>query len=128
MLCPVCASPLIVVERSGIEVDYCIRCHGLWFDAGEIELLASKLGLAEPDMKLRKAETTEAVRLCPRCDAKMGKVEVEGRAIVTLDACTRGHGFWFDRGELGALFETGQRQDASVRHAVVTFLGEVLGR
>ena len=38
MKCPVCSLELIVVERNGIELDYCIQCQGFWFDAGEINL------------------------------------------------------------------------------------------
>ena len=45
MDCPSCSEPLIVVEREGIELDYCPKCKGLWFDADELELLNEALGL-----------------------------------------------------------------------------------
>lgn len=44
MDCPVCKKSLIVVERDNIELDYCIACKGFWFDAGELGLLAEKIG------------------------------------------------------------------------------------
>ena len=40
MDCPACSAPMIVIERQGIELDYCPACRGLWFDADELELLA----------------------------------------------------------------------------------------
>lgn len=38
--CPHCAAPdanLVVVERHGIEIDYCPRCRGIWLERGELE-------------------------------------------------------------------------------------------
>ena len=46
MECPVCRIALVVVEREGIELDWCVTCRGLWFDEGELELLAEKTGQA----------------------------------------------------------------------------------
>ncbi len=36
-MCPVCKVPLEAVEYEGVDVDQCSRCHGVWFDEGEIE-------------------------------------------------------------------------------------------
>ena len=38
--CPHCAATdanLVVVERHGIEIDYCPRCRGIWLERGELE-------------------------------------------------------------------------------------------
>jgi uncharacterized protein len=32
-------TPLIIVERNGIEIDYCPSCRGVWLDRGELEKL-----------------------------------------------------------------------------------------
>jgi len=46
MKCPRCGADLQVEHYSGIEVERCSECDGLWFDAGEaarlVELNASK--------------------------------------------------------------------------------------
>jgi hypothetical protein len=42
MKCPKCGADLIVEEYHGIEIDRCPECHGIWFDAGEAELLIDK--------------------------------------------------------------------------------------
>ena len=44
MNCPACKTTLVVVEREGIEIDWCLNCRGLWFDEGELELLGEKAG------------------------------------------------------------------------------------
>ncbi len=38
--CPHCTATdanLVVVERHGIEIDYCPRCRGIWLERGELE-------------------------------------------------------------------------------------------
>lgn len=42
MKCPKCGADLAVEEYHGIEIDRCTECHGIWFDAGEAELLTEK--------------------------------------------------------------------------------------
>ena len=41
MRCPVDKSDMIVVEHQKIELDYCLKCSGVWFDSGELDLLVS---------------------------------------------------------------------------------------
>lgn len=42
MKCPKCGADLVVETYQGIQVDRCPECHGIWFDAGEAELLTEK--------------------------------------------------------------------------------------
>ena len=38
MKCPVCNDVnLVMSERSGIEIDYCPKCRGVWLDRGELD-------------------------------------------------------------------------------------------
>jgi Transcription factor zinc-finger len=39
MQCPVCATGLQIMERQGIEIDYCPQYRGVWLDRGELEKL-----------------------------------------------------------------------------------------
>jgi Zn-finger nucleic acid-binding protein len=39
MNCPVCGEKLREIERSGVMVDICPSCKGVWLDRGEIEKL-----------------------------------------------------------------------------------------
>ncbi|MBL8230504.1 MAG: zf-TFIIB domain-containing protein [Bryobacterales bacterium] len=42
MKCPVCDTELRAVERSGVEIDHCPRCRGVWLDRGELEKLIER--------------------------------------------------------------------------------------
>ncbi|ACE86069.1 TFIIB-type zinc ribbon-containing protein [Cellvibrio japonicus] len=33
---------LLISERSGIEIDYCPRCRGVWLDRGELDKLLER--------------------------------------------------------------------------------------
>jgi Zn-finger nucleic acid-binding protein len=47
MDCPVCAEKLKEIERSGVLVDICPSCKGVWLDRGEIDkLLEAESGAA----------------------------------------------------------------------------------
>lgn len=42
MKCPKCGGELVEVEHEGIKVDRCKSCHGVFFDAGELDELLLK--------------------------------------------------------------------------------------
>lgn len=43
MKCPVCKNvTLLMSEKSGIEIDYCPECRGIWLDHGELEKIMEK--------------------------------------------------------------------------------------
>lgn len=50
MQCPVCQhSSLVMSERSGIEIDYCNQCRGVWLDRGELDkIIERSLASAPP--------------------------------------------------------------------------------
>ncbi len=39
MRCPKCGQQMVEEERSGIKIDRCQGCRGVFFDAGELQLL-----------------------------------------------------------------------------------------
>ncbi|MDH4077813.1 MAG: zf-TFIIB domain-containing protein [Acidimicrobiia bacterium] len=46
MQCPFDASELTVVNRSGIEIDWCPSCKGVWLERGELDKLIDLAGAA----------------------------------------------------------------------------------
>ncbi len=43
MKCPVCPNTdLLMTERSGIEIDYCPHCRGVWLDRGELDKIIER--------------------------------------------------------------------------------------
>ena len=102
-MCPECGETMIILELEGIEIDYCVQCHGTWLDSGELELLAELEG-AEPgplSQALYAAKGKKpAERRCPRCRKKLDVIHIGENPQVELDRCPAGDGVWFDRGEV----------------------------
>ena len=48
MLCPYCKTDLTMSERSGIEIDYCPSCRGVWLDRGELDKIIERSTAAAP--------------------------------------------------------------------------------
>lgn len=42
MKCPNCNVALIMADRSGIEIDYCPDCRGVWLDRGELDKIIER--------------------------------------------------------------------------------------
>lgn len=134
MYCPVCKEPMIVVEHENIELDYCTRCLGVWFDAGELALLLESLDLEVGEfniadiMTLPEKREAEKKRRCPVCRKKMKKASIGHAPEVIVDVCPRAEGLWFDGGEVGQIIRQLMDKHAARAEApdrVVTFLGEV---
>lgn len=47
MQCPTDGAVLVMSERSGIEIDYCPTCRGVWLDRGELDKIIER-SLGEP--------------------------------------------------------------------------------
>ena len=103
MDCPVCQNAMITLELANVEIDYCPECSGIWLDKGELEILLgdSEKALSLLDSFRLDMHTTEKARKCPICLKKMQKILVgNGAEPLRIDRCTKGHGLWFDKGEL----------------------------
>jgi len=42
MQCPSDGTVLVMSERSGIEIDYCPTCRGVWLDRGELDKIIER--------------------------------------------------------------------------------------
>lgn len=42
MLCPLCKEPLQTAERHGVEIDFCLKCRGVWLDRGELDKIIER--------------------------------------------------------------------------------------
>jgi Zn-finger nucleic acid-binding protein len=52
MRCPTCGTRLVEVERTGVLVDACPNCRGVWLDRGELDKILVKerqLAGGDPD-------------------------------------------------------------------------------
>lgn len=42
MKCPVDGENLVMTDRSGVEIDYCPTCRGVWLDRGELDKIIER--------------------------------------------------------------------------------------
>lgn len=48
MKCPTDNATLVMSERSGIEIDYCPECRGVWLDRGELDKIIDRATAESP--------------------------------------------------------------------------------
>jgi len=48
MKCPVDGETLVMTDRSGVEIDYCPKCRGVWLDRGELDKIIDRAALSMP--------------------------------------------------------------------------------
>jgi Zn-finger nucleic acid-binding protein len=135
MICPVCKTDMIDVEHEKIELDYCVKCRGVWFDSNELELLFEKMNIRNHGLSfaelINKVDETipEKKHRCPICRRTMGKVKIGQSPQTVIDICHNGDGLWFDGGEAVQLIKktlhNNQQQGDSAEQQVINFLGEV---
>ena len=42
MQCPIDGTELVITDRSGVEIDYCPQCRGVWLDRGELDKIIER--------------------------------------------------------------------------------------
>ena len=42
MQCPIDGTSLVIADRSGVEIDYCPKCRGVWLDRGELDKIIDR--------------------------------------------------------------------------------------
>jgi uncharacterized protein len=125
--CPLDKSDMIVIEHRKIELDVCLVCSGVWFDAGELDILVSTLAVSADHqtstdlLSLKPGNVKEARRRCPICARKMDKMWLGQEPKILIDHCPLGHGLWFDGGELRQFLNQIVPDDSA---GVISFLGD----
>jgi len=102
MTCPKCDAEMSQVSYESIEVNRCIRCHGLWFDMLEHEHLKAIAGSEEID--IGDSETGRSFDdldriACPGCDTKMLRMVDARQPHIRYESCPTCYGVLFDAGE-----------------------------
>ncbi len=95
MKCPVDGTALLITDRSGVEIDYCPQCRGVWLDRGELDKIIDRAAGAMP------APSDDRGYYPPSGDPQRvrGPVRDQGRAGIGRNGRRRREGF------LGDLFD-----------------------
>ncbi len=127
MDCPVCKEAMVTFELEQVEVDCCLECNGVWLDAGELEMLLGDRSEASRllDSFKDQPRSRERARKCPICLKRMRKIVVgDVPGGVLIDKCKRGHGLWFDKGELqGILKSASLGEESKVQKLLADMFG-----
>jgi len=103
MRCPKCRADMEQVDYEGTEIDRCRICNGIWFDAGEIDVLRDEQAAAAIDIgdaRIGKQSNAMDSYQCPRCSAAMVKVVDPKQTHIWYETCSSCHGSYLDAGEL----------------------------
>lgn len=120
MRCPSCKTRTLQPFRdptTGLEVDACATCTGLWFDPRELGTFLKSDVMKQRFLWMDAVPMTgvgyvinTSPRRCPRDNEVMGEKIYAG---ITLDCCPTCKGIWFDEGEVRQVFERYKRGMAS---------------
>jgi Zn-finger nucleic acid-binding protein len=130
MLCPVCdGAEMLVLEFELVEIDYCPGCRGVWLDSGELALIGERAGALRGELlSALEAQDDEGPaggrRPCPVCGKRLRRVIAPAQPPIEVDRCPRGHGLWFDRGELAAVVQAAGAAEGNV---LARFFAELTG-
>ena len=64
MQCPTDGTTLVMSERSGIEIDYCPQCRGVWLDRGELDKIIERAG-SQPAVRAASRALGQPARPAP---------------------------------------------------------------
>lgn len=56
MKCPIDNEPLVMTDRSGVEIDYCPKCRGVWLDRGELDKIIERSAAPAPERPENRSE------------------------------------------------------------------------
>ena len=102
--CPKCNGHLEAVIYSGVEIDRCQNCNGMWFDHLEAETLKKISGSETVDIGNAKIAACLFNQVkgdikCPRCRESMIQMLDMDRYSIWYEKCFECEGVWLDAGE-----------------------------
>jgi len=114
MQCPNCQKNLVEIPTlEGPQLDVCPGKHGLWVDAGEVNLFVENYRALEEASRHPAAQAADAgSSCCPRCG---GRLDPETVLETALLACRTCHGWWLPQGSLTQLSATARGGAAQIR-------------
>ena len=114
MQCPNCQKHLVEIPTlEGPQLDVCPGKHGLWVDAGEVNLFVENYRALEEASLHPAARAADAGSSpCPRCGGRLDPETVLETALLACHTC---HGWWLPQGSLTQLNATARGGAAQIR-------------
>lgn len=109
--CPRCKRPLESLQIEATQMRECMRCGGIWTDAGTFESICADKEQQSAVLSFIHAQTFESQAdapisyvPCPECKQLMNRSNFARSSGVIIDLCKQ-HGVWFDADELPRIIE-----------------------
>src|ERR1019366_3055912 len=119
MKCPNCNTDLVQTKRSGIDVELCQTCNGMWLSCQELEQLEDEVfDLGDDEKGSLMLSSTATNSKCPQCGKLMKRF---GYRLYDLemDSCEDGHGYWLDEDEDKRVLELMKKEEADLTRKVL---------
>jgi len=98
--CPLCCKPLRLVIESGIDIDVCDECNGVWLDAGELDSIGDSRKFATQTFTSAELSSFR----CPRCKIReFARIETK---FGNVALCTQCKGIFVDGDMLDVIAKT----------------------
>ncbi len=104
MFCPSCKIELNKTIFNEVEIDYCPKCLGIWFDKDKLRQAKDEkdrdLNWVDIDLwqDEKKFKVSQSRKVCPSCSVPLYEVKY-GDSKISVDVCNLCEGIWLDRGE-----------------------------
>ncbi|MEI5584843.1 MULTISPECIES: TFIIB-type zinc ribbon-containing protein [unclassified Agromyces] len=92
MQCPNDGAVLVMSERSGIEIDYCPTCRGVWLDRGELDKIIERAA-----QEFSRGAAAPAPAPAPQMAPQQPAPPQQGFSSNPLDALRQATGGYDDR-------------------------------
>jgi Zn-finger nucleic acid-binding protein len=119
MKCPNCNTDLVHQKRTGIELESCPSCQGMWLSRQELEQLEDEVFDFGDDKKGTLIFSSSDTTLkCPQCGELMRRFQYRLHDL-EMDFCQAGHGYWLDKDEDKRILEIMKKEDAGLARKVL---------
>ena len=115
MKCPKCRTELEPKSRHRLEVNYCPRCKGMWFERAELgELEDEVFDFGEHAKGTLVFESTPTADQCPECDSSLRSFRYRFYDL-TMELCPNQHGYWLTDDEDTRVLEVMKNEEREMR-------------
>jgi Zn-finger nucleic acid-binding protein len=119
MHCPYCHSVLIEAPTKQFpQIDVCPEKHGVWMDAGEMNLFLEQGSALISSVATDSAGAVQTATLCPHCSTLLDERMVSGEGALICSTCK---GWWLPQGVLARLHEAHRGGAASIQLDEISF-------
>jgi len=119
MKCPTCNTDLALTKHSGVDVECCKSCKGMWLTSQELNQLEDEAFDWGDDKKGTLIFSSSETDLkCPQCAGLMKKFQYRLYDL-EMDFCVDGHGYWLTADEDKRVLELMKKDEAGFERKVV---------